>query len=267
MNNMEIMGFLAFSLDSIRCFTGPDMRFPTEMADVMCQKYSVQFTGGPKGPLGPTGTPTAYGTYLALKQAAKFQFGSESLDGKTIAVQGLGAVGWFMAEYFLNEDVKLIVSDINPENVARLIAKYPNRNIKVVDASEIIEIESDILCPCAIGGIIFDNNIPNLKCKIIFGPANNQLRATNRIEEERISKLLAQKGVLYQIDWWHNTGGVLAGAEEYENGYEANQKRLDNRIESIVPRKTWENLNEAKQKGITPTENAYILCEKQVYKV
>ena len=265
LENMEIMGFLAFCLDSFRCCTGPDMNFPTEMADVMNRHFSVQFTGGPAGPLGETGVPTAYGNYLALKQAQKFLTGSDRLDGLTIAVQGLGAVGWYLCEYLLQEDIRLLVTDINPGLVQKLIAVNPGRSIAAVSPNQILAIEADIFCPCAIGGIIHEGNIPDLKFRMILGPANNQLRAGSNEEEIRLAGLLAQRGILYQEAWWHNTGGVLCGIEEFENGTRASRERLMQKIKTIVPSKTWQNLNKARELGITPTECMYLTCNELIY--
>ncbi len=264
LNDNEVMGFLAFCIDSIRCFTGPDMRFPTEMSDEMNKSYSVQFTGGPKGPLGPTGGPTADGCYWALKEAARFYYGSDSLEGLTIAVQGLGSVGWPMCEHFLNEGAKLLVTDIDKGLADKLRKQWPDKEISYVEPADILKVRADILCPCALGGILDDNSINDLKVDIVFGPANNQLKATSREEEERLAQLLADRGILYQCDWWHNTGGVLAGAEEYERGVQASVSRLAERIRATVPRITWENLNQAKDRGVTPTQNAYDYCLKKL---
>ncbi|WP_442600247.1 Glu/Leu/Phe/Val dehydrogenase dimerization domain-containing protein [Neobacillus sp. D3-1R] len=265
LNNLEMMGFLAFSLDKTRSMTGPDMNFPTEMADVMKEHFSIQYTGGPKGPLGETGKPTAFGTYLALKQAVKFLKGTERLDGLTIAVQGLGAVGWYMAEHLASENTYLIITDVNKERVEEFLNQHPDKDIKYVDPSEILKIKADILCPCAIGGILSEDNIPNLNFDIIFGPANNQLKASNQNEEIRLSRLISERGILFQESWWHNVAGVICGAEEYLEGENANYDSLINRIRETVPVKTWENLLNAKELGITPTESMYRICEKIIY--
>ncbi len=265
LNNLHIMGFLAFALDRSRCMTGPDMNFPTQMADVMTQHFSVQFTGGPNAPLGETGKPTAYGTYLALKQAVKFWKGTDKLKGLSIAVQGLGAVGWYMATYLVEDGAELYITDIDHERVQRFMAEHPEAVIHAVAPEAILAVKADILCPCAMGGIIHEDNIETLSFKLIFGAANNQLRATNQEEEIRLANLLQARGILYQTEWWHNTAGVLCGAEEYYYGTAATYEGLVKKIEAIVPQKTWDNLNQAKALGITPTESAYRTCERLIY--
>jgi leucine dehydrogenase len=264
LENMEIMGFLAFALDSCRDMTGPDMNFPTEMSDVMIREgYSVQYTGGPSAKTGETGKPTAYGVYLSMKQAVRFKEGSESLKGKTVALMGLGAVGWHMGEYLLQEDVKLYIADINADVVQKFMDQHPGKDVTAINVKEIFSMNVDILCPCAVGGIIHDENIPNLKCKYIWGSANNQLRASSQEEEIRISKLLAERDILFQAEWWHNTAGVMCGAEEYL--YDGTWETLLKKVESVLPTNTWENLNKAKQLGITPTECCYRTCENKLY--
>ncbi|SES78415.1 Glu/Leu/Phe/Val dehydrogenase family protein [Thorsellia anophelis] len=268
LNDMHTMGFLAFALDRSRSMTGPDMNFPTEMADVMGKNFSVQFTGGPNAPLGETGKPTAYGTFVALKEAVKFHYqdSSKSLSTMSVAVQGLGAVGWYMAEHLIEAGASLIVTDINKDRSSQLKTKYPLAKILIVEPDEILSTPADILCPCAMGGIITEENINTLPFKLIFGPANNQLRATGQETEIKLAKQLEKAGILYQIEWWHNTAGVLCGAEEYFHGPNATYENLIAKIEEIVPKKTIENLTYAKEHAITPTESAYRLSEQIIYR-
>jgi glutamate dehydrogenase/leucine dehydrogenase len=262
--NLEIMGFLGYAMDVCRNMTGPDMNFPTEMADVMINEgYSVQYTGGPSAKTGETGRPTAYGVYLTLKQALKFYEGNESLAGKKVNLMGLGAVGWYMGEHLLSEGVQLTVADVVPETAERFVREHPESNIGIISAEEVVEAEADILVPCAIGGIIHDGNIPNLKVKYIWGSANNQLRASAQEEEIRLAKLLEARGIIFQAEWWHNTAGVICGAEEYL--YDGTYETLLSKIEQVLPVNTWNNLNKSKELGITPTECVYRTCEKIVY--
>ncbi|MCL2698711.1 MAG: amino acid dehydrogenase [Defluviitaleaceae bacterium] len=263
--NMELMGFLAYACDTTRCLTGPDMAFPKEMVKVMTDNFTMQYCGGPGSALGDTAIPTAYGTYLALKQAVKFQTGSESLDGMSAAVQGMGAVGYATAQYLAREKTKLYIADIDQTRLDRFKEEHPNHDVTIVAPDEILKVEADICCPSAMGGIWGEEEINAAKFKYIIGAANNQLRATSQDEEIRLAKLLAGRGILYQVDWWHNCAGVLAAAMEYTYGYAKNNDDLVKRVEEVVPVQTWKNLTRAKDQGITPTESAYLSCNELIY--
>ena len=266
LGNMEIMGFLAFALDSCRDMTGPDMNFPTEMSDVMIEQgYSMQYTGGPKAKTGETGKPTAYGVYLALLEAVNLNEGTKSLKGKTAALMGLGAVGWYMGEHLLDGGVeKLIIADINEATAQRFIAGHPGHNIEICPVSEVLRQEVDILSPCAIGGIFHDESIAQLRCKYIFGSCNNGLKASSQEEEIRLAKLIDERGIVYQVEWWHNTAGVICGAEEYL--FDGDAESLRKKVEDIIPANTIQSLTESKKLGITPTEYVYRYCEDLLYK-
>lgn len=265
LNNLEVIGFLAYSLDRAKTFTGPDMGFPIELADVMSDNFTSNIVGGFNGPLGASGKPTAYGVYLAAKQAAKFKFGSSELKGKTIAIQGLGQVGGSLAEYYLQEDINLLVADVQTQVCEQLLEKHAAKNINIISTDEILYLDCDILSPCAVGGVFTKDNIDNLKTKIIIGGANNQLHASSQEEEFELTKALENQEILFQISWWHNIGGVISGCEEYENQELAKIEDVLNKVSNIVPSATMDNLNEATSLGITPTENAYRIVEKAIY--
>ena len=264
-NDMELMGFMAYACDTTRCLTGPDMAFPKEMVKVLNDNFTMQYCGGPGSALGDTAIPTAYGVYLALKQAVKFQTGSESLDGMSVAVQGLGAVGYATAKYVAQEKTKLYIADINENALNRFIAEHPNHDVTIVPTGEIINVEADIFCPSAMGGLFGEKEIKNLKFKYIIGGANNQLKATNQEEEIHLAKLIADRGILYQVEWWHNCAGVLAAGIEYTYGFTKNNDDLVKAVEDVVPHQTWKNLNRAKELNITPTESAYMSCNEVIY--
>ncbi|NQU64782.1 MAG: Glu/Leu/Phe/Val dehydrogenase family protein [SAR324 cluster bacterium] len=265
LNNLDVIGFLAYCLDHAKTFTGPDMGFPIELADVMGSNFTTSIGAGPKGPLGSSGIPTAYGVYLAAKEAANFKFGSADLKGRTVAVQGLGEVGRHLAEYYLQEEVNLIVADRQPQACEKLVEKYATRHIRVVPAAEILNIECDILSPCAVGGIITVDTVADLKAKIIIGGANNQLKASSQEQEFAIAKALLNQGILFQVSWWHNVGGVISGCEEYERQNEAKKEDVLAKVDQLVPVSTRENLKEAALLGISPTENCYRIVEKVIY--
>lgn len=265
LGNLEQVGFLSFCNDRTRNTTGPDMRFPPDLADVMKAHFSLHITGGPKGPLGPTGTPTAHGAHMAVKQGARFLWGSDSLQGKTIAVQGLGAVGFHLAEDYIKDGAKLVVCDMDPSRIAELKGRNPGASIEVVDPSAILGVEADIFSPCAVGGVLNEDNIPGLKFKIVMGPANNVLKASSQEEEYALADMLAAKGILYQVEWVHNIAGVMAGYEEYVHQENASMARLMEKVGKLCTEKTWNNLVEAKREGITPTKRAYLAVEREVY--
>lgn len=269
LTNMNHVGFLGFCLDEIRCSTGPDMGFSPKMTDVMKENgYSVQYTCGPNGPLGSSGPPTAYGVYLALREAVKFVKGSDDLTGMSFAVQGLGEVGAAYVDYLSkNKDVKLIVTDINEKRAKELVGKYKKNgvNIEYAKPDEILFYDVDVVCPCACGGVLDDESIAKLKCDIIFGAANNQIKASSVEEECRLARVIADRGILFQTDWWHNTAGVMFGYEEYKYQDNASLDRTYADIERVLPKNTWNNLNKAKELGITPTECAYKTCNDEIY--
>jgi leucine dehydrogenase len=265
LDDLEQVGFLAYATDRTRNTAGPDMGFPPELADVVREHFSLHFVGGPGGSLGPTGTPTAHGVHMAVRQGARFLWGSESLAGKRIAVQGLGAVGFHLAHAYLEDGAHVIVSDTNPELVRAFAAAHTSESIEVIDPGGILDVDADILSPAAVGGILTAENIPGLKFKLIMGGANNVLRASSQEEEIELARLLAANGVLYQIDWWHNVAGVMAGYEEYTEGDDADMGRLLEKVGELCSASTRRNLEEAKAAGITPTENAYRTVEREVY--
>ncbi len=259
------LGFLAFALDQSRTFTGPDMGFPPELADVLKEKFTLNITGGPKGPLGATGTPTAYGTYLAAKEAMRFQTGSPSLQNVSIAVQGLGAVGFPLCEHYLNEGATLTVADINNDHIRKLRAQFPDASIAVVDHDKILLVEADLFSPCALGGLISQEVIPNLRFKTILGAANNQLQASSQEEEVVLALELQKHHILFQVAWWHNLGGVLCGYEEYTQQQNASMQNVLDNTKSITTEFTRTNLAESAKSGLTPTELAYRAAENAIY--
>lgn len=263
--NMEVMGFLAYCIDRCRVHTGPDMNFPSEMADVMQENFSMQYTGGPRDVLGPTGKPTAYGTYKTMKAAVEFTEGSGSLDGKKIAIMGLGSVGWNLAEFLTAEKTKLFLADINEGAIDKFIAEHPGHEIEKVSCEEVLFMEADIFCPSSIGGIFDEDNIPKLKFKYIWGAANNQLKASSQEEEYRLAKMLQERGILFQTEWFHNCAGLITGSLAFMLGRHATYDALIRHIDDALPQSTRKNLIEARELGITPTENAYRHCESVLY--
>jgi leucine dehydrogenase len=127
-------------------------------------------------------------------------WGSDSLEGKTVAIQGCGSVGTNLARELHQAGAKLIVSDIDASKAAR-VSKLTGA--KIVEGDAIFSVDADIFSPCALGGIINDDTIPKLKVYIVAGGANNQLL------EDRHGDELQRLGILYAPDYVANAGGVI----------------------------------------------------------
>jgi len=266
LNDFETIGFLSYVTDRTRNFPGADMGLDEAMVDVIHERFTKNFIGGTKSPLASTGTPTAYGELLAIREACDFVYRSGDLSGKTIALQGLGHVGFPLAEYLLDDGARLVVTDLDPGKIQQLQQKYGTERIKDVSPDEIYTVDADIFSPCAMGSIITEERIPQFKFKIILGSANNQLNATSREGEIELAKKVADAKILFAVDWAHNTGGVIAAALLWQLQDEATEEQLKPKIE--LPCRTYfrEFLEQAKNTGKTPTELIYEKVEKMVYR-
>jgi leucine dehydrogenase len=183
---------------------------PDDMAIVRCETTHVA------GLLGKSGDPspfTARGVFRALQAAAKHRWGSESMAGRTIALQGCGNVGYHLAANIHEAGARLIVTDVDPSKVERLVKEF---GAAAVAADEIYRTDADVFAPCALGGIINDETISQFKVEIIAGGSNNQLL------DERHGDDLMRRGILYVPDYAANAGGVINGCRELL-GWEASQ--------------------------------------------
>ncbi|SDM80194.1 leucine dehydrogenase [Fictibacillus solisalsi] len=205
-----------------RYITAEDVGTTVEDMDIIYQE--TPFVTGVSPAFGSSGNPspvTAYGVYRGMKAAANEAFGTDSLEGKVIAVQGVGHVAYNLCRHLHEEGAHLIVTDINKEAVDRVVGEF---GAKAVDPDEIYGVECDIFAPCALGAIINDQTIGQLKAKVIAGAANNQLRET------RHGDAIHEMGIVYAPDYVINAGGVINVADEL-NGY--NRDRAMKKVETI----------------------------------
>ncbi|MBR3118905.1 branched-chain amino acid dehydrogenase [Oceanobacillus profundus] len=196
----------------------------TTVQDMDLIHLETDFVTGTSSYSGASGNPspvTAYGVYKGIKASAKEAFGDESLEGKTIAVQGIGNVAYALCEYLHKDGAQLIVTDINKEAVNRAVEAF---GAKAVDPNDIYDVACDIYTPCALGATINDNTIPRLKAKVIAGSANNQLKSTEH------GDLIHEKGIVYAPDYVINAGGVINVADELM-GF--NAERAMKKVETI----------------------------------
>lgn len=182
----------------------------SDMEIVMSQTSHVAGLSREKGGSGDPSIATATGVYWGIKACLKEIFGSESLIGRNIVIQGVGKVGCYLAEILSKEGARLFLTDIDRSRVEDIIRKHGGEYIPPKD---IFSVQTDIFSPCALGGILNDETIPALRCKIVAGSANNQL------EDERHGKLLYEGGILYAPDYVINAGGLINVANEIE-GYD-----------------------------------------------
>ncbi|HKI04598.1 MAG TPA: Glu/Leu/Phe/Val dehydrogenase dimerization domain-containing protein [Thermoanaerobaculia bacterium] len=175
----------------------------TDMEDMEVIQHETRWVTGVSPLLGGGGDPspvTAFGVLQGMKAAVHRQFGDDSLQGRTVAIQGLGSVGYYLAKFLSEEGAKIFGADIDAEATARASQEL---GVEIVPTGEILEVECDVLAPCALGAILNDKTIPKLRCKIVAGGANNQLA------EERHGQELHGRGILYAPDFVGNAGGLI----------------------------------------------------------
>jgi leucine dehydrogenase len=226
----------------------------TTVADMDIIHEETDYVTGISPAFGSSGNPspvTAYGVYRGMKAAAKEAFGNDSLEGKVIAVQGVGNVAYNLCKHLHAEGAKLIVTDINKEAVQRAVEEF---GAKAVDPNDIYSIDCDIYAPCALGATINDETIPQFKCKVIAGAANNQLK------ESRHGDIIHEMGIVYAPDYVINAGGVINVADEL---YGYNRERAMKKVEQI-----YNNIEKvieiAKRDGIPTYKAADRLAEERI---
>lgn len=190
-----------------RYITGMDVgTTPRDMDWIREETRYVTDTTGSLGAIGDfTADMTAYGVYLGIKASARKVYGSETLSKRTIAVQGLGKVGFALCRYLARSGAQLVVSDLNEELTNRVEQQFGARTVHV-DA--IHTEQCDIFSPCALGGILNDESIPLLNCRIVAGAANNQLA------EAKHGTMLHKRDIVFAPDYVINAGGIIVTSAE-----------------------------------------------------
>ncbi|AZV63616.1 branched-chain amino acid dehydrogenase [Peribacillus castrilensis] len=226
-----------------RYITAEDVGTTVEDMDLIHEE--TDFVTGISPAFGSSGNPspvTAYGVYRGMKAAAKEAFGTDSLEGKVVAVQGVGNVSYNLCRHLHEEGAKLIVTDINKESVARAVESF---GATAVNPDEIYGVECDIYAPCALGAVINDQTINQIRAKVIAGAANNQLKETVHGDQ------IHEKGIIYAPDYVINAGGVINVADELL-GY--NRERALKKVETVYD--TIERVIEIAKRDQIPTYKA-----------
>lgn len=172
----------------------------TSVEDMDFVHMETKFVSGIGSRSGDPSSVTAHGVFRAIEASAMEKWGSDELEGRVIAIQGCGHVGYYLAKELHAAGARLVVTDIDAARIARVVDET---GATAVSLDDIYGTDADIFAPCALGGIINDDTIPQLKVEIVSGAANNQLL------EDRHGDELERRGILYTPDYVANAGGVI----------------------------------------------------------
>ena len=234
--------------------TGPDVGTNLHDMDIMRQEssYVVAVSEASGGP-GETSPETAFGVIQGMRACLTAVYGSPEVQGRTVAVQGVGAVGENIVAQLVKAGAIVTITDVDQEKVEHVSADY---GVKVVPSEEIYSLPVDIYCPCALGAVLTGTTIPILRCKIVCGSANNQLA------EDRHGDLIAQRGILYAPDYIVNAGGALTNIDSLAPGG-FNRQRAHTTVARIY--QNMEQLIEiSREQGIPTYRAADVLAEQRL---
>jgi len=172
----------------------------TSTADMEYIKAETNHVTGLIGKSGDPSPVTAYGVYRGIKACARYRYGSDSLTGKHVALQGCGSVGYHLVRLLSAEGASITCTDIDPQRVKRVVEEC---GATAVGADDIYGVRADIFAPCALGAVINDATLSRLAVEIVAGAANNQLA------EDRHGDLLEQRQITYAPDYVINGGGLI----------------------------------------------------------
>jgi len=207
--------------------------------------------------LGGSGDPspfTAYGVYVSMKASWKKLTGSDSLAGVRVGVQGTGHVGQHLIDHLMSENAIVSIADINEANLQLVTNKYSG--IQVVAPNDIATSDVDVYSPCALGATLNPTSIPNLKCKVVCGAANNQLK-----DELVDGDAVMHRGILYAPDFLINAGGVINCYTEAIGEY--SKEKTMQFIEPIY-NKVIEIFNKSEKDKINPQLAAMAIAKERI---
>jgi len=209
------------------------------------------------GIAGRSGDPspvTAYGTYRGMKACALERYGDDSLKGKTVTVQGVGHVGYYLCENLAAEGAKLVVTDIDQDKVDRCVEDF---GAEAVKTEEIYDVDAQIFAPCALGAIVNSETIPRLKAEIIAGAANNQLAT------KKDAMAVQERNILYAPDYVINAGGLINVYSELADWSTDRSKRKAGEIYQTL----LEVFELARENKLTTAEAADKTAQRRIEKV
>ncbi len=235
--------------------TAEDIGMTTADMDLM--KTVTPYVTGISEAKGGQGNPspvTAFGVLMGMKAAANYAYGSDSLDGKVVYVQGIGNVGESLVERLTQEGAKVFITDINQERLEEVRDKY---NVNIYNGNNLYGEQMDIYAPCALGATLNAENIKVMKAKVVAGSANNQLA-----NEKQDGEILREKGIIYAPDFLINAGGLINVYGEIKN-YDRSEtmKKTEN-----IYNTTLEILKKAEAENITSFQAAFNIAKTRIDK-
>jgi glutamate dehydrogenase/leucine dehydrogenase len=239
--NKTLLKTYARKVDELRgeFYTGEDVGISEEDVQYMLT-ISPHFIGK-RGQAGDPSPFASLSTFYAMEAAVKREFGRAGLQGKRVAIKGVGKVGSELARLLCESGALVYIADADPQAIAKTKSLAPN--VEVVNVEQIREAEVDVYAPCALGSEFTSKNCKRVKAKIICGAANNQLTKPS------IGNCLYEKGIIYIPDYVANSGGLINVADELNaGGY--NYKRVVKRIKAVE--KTVEHLFEMSEEVNEP---------------
>ncbi len=229
----------------------------TSVDDLISVRMETPYvTGLPEawGGLGDTSILTGLTVYLGMKAGAEACWGSDSLAGKRVMIQGAGKVATYLMEYLQKEGAQLLVSDVIGESAQRAAQRF---GATIVPPEDVYHADCDIFSPNALGAVLDDDTIPRLRCRLVCGGANNQLA------EERHGELLHSRGILYAPDYVVNSGGVISGECELLHAPRARADALAGRV-GVTMRRVF---GTAARDGVPPVVAADRLAAERIEQV
>jgi leucine dehydrogenase len=249
---MRKFGEFVHSLSG-KYITAEDVGMKTEDMDTV-REVTPHVTGISES-LGGSGNPspvTAFGVYMGMKAAAKFQYGTDKLEGKKVLVQGVGHVGETLVDYLVKEGAVVTIADISEERLNEIRAKF---GVSIFSGDDLYSADVDIYAPCALGATLNDETIHKIKATVIAGGANNQLA-----DENKHGLILKERGILYAPDFLINAGGIINVYAEIEKYDKAEAMRRTENIYNTA----LEIFTYASAHGITTHQAALKVAQNRI---
>ncbi|MEZ0074086.1 Leu/Phe/Val dehydrogenase [Planotetraspora sp. GP83] len=240
-----------------RYYTACDVGTYSEDMDVVARECSY-VTGRTEahGGAGDSSILTAFGVFQGMRAAAQHVYGTPSLKGRRVGVEGVGKVGHRLVDHLIEDGAEVVICDVNEQAVDRVRRRHPAAQV-VADAAALTAADIDVYAPCALGGALDDATVARLTAKIVCGGANNQLAHPG------VEKQLTERGILYAPDYAVNSGGVIQVADEIE-GF--NMARARARAARIFDT-TMKIFDMAEEEGVPPGAAADRLAERRMSEV